>query len=239
MMISPGEFIHTLNKNGLGPFMGVPCSILAPVLNYILDNPSEMEYYNPANEAHALGLAAGFYLGSKKIPVVFLQNSGFGNIIDPLTSMHQIYRIPVFLLITWPGFDGQDADAPEHSIMGRDLEDYLKISHLPYEILTEKNYGNQIAALRNISHAQKIPVAAVMKRNLCDSYKLSVENKTRSEFQRHDAIKIIKESLETFTFLSTNGITSRESFAVRGSPDFYMIGSMGLVSAIGCGTALS
>ena len=238
-MISPREFINTLNKNELGPFVGVPCSILAPLLNYILDNPSEMEYCNPANEAHALGLAAGFYLGSKKIPIVFLQNSGLGNIIDPLTSLHQIYRIPVFLLITWAGFGRQDADAPEHSIMGRDFEDYLKISHLPYEILSEKNYDNQIVALRNIARAQKIPVAAIIKRNIYDSYKISVENKKQSEFQRYDAIKIIKESLETFSFLSTNGITSRESFAVRDSPDFYMIGSMGLVSAIGCGTALS
>ncbi len=239
MMVSPREFVNVLNENELGPFMGVPCSVLAPLLSYILDNPLEMEYYNPANEAHALGLAAGFYLGSKKIPIVFLQNSGLGSIIDPLTSLHQIYKIPVFLLITWRGFSRQDADAPEHKIMGRDFEDYLKISHLPYEILSEKNYANQIVELRNIARAQKIPVAAIIKRNLYDNYTLSVENKKKSGFQRYDAIKIIKEALKTFSFLSTNGVTSRESFAVRDSPDFYMIGSMGLVSAIGCGTALS
>ena len=81
-MIAPKEFVKSLNDNELGPIMGVPCSILAPLLSYILDNPLEIEYYNPTNEAHALGLAAGFYLGSKKIPVVFLQNSGLGNIID-------------------------------------------------------------------------------------------------------------------------------------------------------------
>ena len=171
-MVSPREFVNTLNENELGPLMGVPCSIFAPLLNYVLDNPLEIDYYNPTNEAHALGLAAGFYLGSKKIPIVFLQNSGLGNIIDPLTSLHQIYKIPVFLLISWPGFGGQDADAPEHSIMGRDFEDYLKISHLPYEILSEKNYANQIVELRNIARAQKIPVAAIIKRNLYDSYKL-------------------------------------------------------------------
>lgn len=238
-MVTPKAFVKFLNENELGPIMGVPCSILAPLLSYIMDNPLEIEYHNPTNEAHALGLAVGFYLGSKKIPVVFLQNSGLGNIIDPLTSLHQIYKIPVFLLISWRGFGDEDADSPEHSIMGRDFEDYLKVAHLPYEILSEENYANQIVELRNIARAQKIPVAAIIRRSLYDSFKLPVGNKKQSGFQRYDAIKIIKESLETFSFLSTNGITSRESFAGKGSPDFYMVGSMGLISAIGCGTALS
>ncbi len=238
-MVTPKEFVESLNENELGPIMGVPCSILAPLLSYIMDNPLEIEYHNPTNEAHALGLAVGFYLGSKKIPVVFLQNSGLGNIIDPLTSLHQIYKIPVFLLITWRGFAGEDTDSPEHYIMGRDFEDYLKISHLPYEILSEKNYANQIMKLGGIALTQKIPVAAIIKRDLYDSYKSPTATQKQSEFQRYDAIKIIKESLETFSFVSTNGVTSRESFAVKGSPDFYMIGSMGLASAIGCGAALS
>jgi len=238
-MVTPKDFVKSLNENELGPIMGVPCSILAPLLSYIMDNPLEIEYYNPTNEAHALGLAAGFYLGSKKIPVVFLQNSGLGNIIDPLTSLHQIYKIPVFLLITWRGFAREDTDLPEHYIMGRDFEDYLKISRLPYEILSEKSCANQIMKLGNIALTQEIPVAAIIKRDLYDNYKSPTATKKQSDFQRYDAIKIIKESLETFSFVSTNGITSRESFAAKGSPDFYMIGSMGLASAIGCGVALS
>ena len=238
-MVSPREFVCTLNENELGPFMGVPCTILAPLLSYILGNPSEMAYFNPANEAHALGLATGFYLGNKKIPVVFLQNSGLGNIVDPLTSLNQIYKIPVFLLITWRGFGNQDADSPEHHIMGRDFEDYLKVSHLPYKILSEKYYTDQIMELRNIARTEKIPVAAIITRDLFDSYTLPAETTKQSGFQRYDAIKIIKESLNTFAFLSTNGITSRESFDVKDSPDFYMMGSMGLISAIGCGSALS
>ena len=89
-MVAPGKFVEALNENKLGPFIGVPCSILAPLISHVLDNPEEMEYLNPANEAHALGLATGFYLGTEKIPVVFLQNSGLGNIVNPLTSLNQI-----------------------------------------------------------------------------------------------------------------------------------------------------
>lgn len=238
-MVAPGKFIKALNENKLGPFIGVPCSILAPLINYIMDNRNEMEYLNPANEAHALGLATGFYLGSKKVPIVFLQNSGLGNIVNPLTSLNQLYHVPAFLLITWRGFGGPGADAPEHDITGRDFEDYLKVFHLPYEILSENNYSTQITKLRNIASDEKIPVAAVIKKGFFDSYGHPVDNKTEGVFQRCEAIKIIKESLDTFTFLSTTGFISRESFDIRDSPDFYMVGSMGLTSAVGCGVALA
>lgn len=236
-MVAPEKFVEALNGNKLGPFIGVPCSILAPLINYILDNPREMEYLNPANEAHALGLATGFYLGSEKIPIVFSQNSGLGNMVNPITSLNQIYKVPVFLLITWRGFGGPGADAPEHDIAGCDLEDYLKVFHLPYEVLSENDYASQIAKLRNIASNEKSPVAAVIKKDFFDSYVQPVE--TKGGFQRYEAIEIIKESLDEFIFLSTTGFTSRESFDIRDSPDFYMVGSMGLISAIGCGTALA
>ncbi len=234
----PKEFVRVLRENELGPFIGVPCSILAPLISHILDNPQEMEYLNPTNEAHALGLAAGFYLGSKKIPVVFLQNSGLGNAFNPITSLNQIYRIPAFLLITWRGFGRQEADAPEHDIVGRDLEKYLKVLHLNYEILSEKNYPSQIAKLKKIAERDSAPVAAVIKSGFFSADERPAE-KVKSGLRRYEAIKIIKASLPNYIFLSTTGFTSRESFNVAKSPDFYMLGSMGLIAAIGCGAALA
>ncbi len=238
-MVAPSQFVQALNENKLGPFMGVPCSILAPLISYVLDNPSEMEYLNPANEAHALGLATGFYLGTKKIPIVFLQNSGLGNIVNPLTSLNQIYKVPVFLIVTWRGFGGPGADAPEHDIMGRGLEDYLKVLHLPYAILSQNNYSDEIAELRNIAGNEEVPVAAIIKQDFFSAYETSVKSKTGTGFQRYEAIKIIRESLDGSVFLSTTGFISRESFAIKDSPAFYMMGSMGLISAIGCGVALA
>lgn len=238
-MVAPEKFVETLKENKLGPFIGVPCSILAPLIRYVLTNPKEMEYLNPANEAHALGLAAGFYLGTGKIPLVFLQNSGLGNIINPLTSLSQVYKVPVFLLITWRGFGGPGADAPEHDIVGRDLEDYLEVFHIPYDVLSEDAYSSQIAKLRNIAVDENLPVAAVVKKGFFDTSESSIESNKGNGFQRYEAIKIIKESLDKFIFLSTTGFISRESFTIRDSPDFYMMGSMGLISAIGCGIALA
>jgi len=82
-------------------------------------------------------------------------------------------------------------------------------------------------------------VAAVVKEGFIAADQTSEKTKTEGGFTRYEAITIIKESLKGFTFLSTTGYTSRESFTVEDSPDFYMVGSMGLISAIGCGVALS
>jgi len=238
-MVTPGKFVASLTENNLGPFIGVPCSILAPLISYILDNPSAIEYINPANEAHALGLASGYYLGTGKVPVVFLQNSGLGNIINPLTSLNQIYKIPAFLLITWRGSDGRGSDAPEHDIMGRDLEDFLRVCHLPHRVLTEGGYQDEIAGLAGIATREEVPVVAVVKEGFFVADQPSDKIGAEGGFTRYEAIGIIKESLKGFTFLSTTGYTSRESFTVEDSLDFYMVGSMGLVSAIGCGVALA
>jgi len=238
-MVTPSKFVEVLNENKLGPFIGVPCSILTSLIDYVLSNPQDMEYYNPANEAHALGLATGFYLGTKKIPIVFLQNSGLGNIINPLTTLNQTYKVPVFLIITWRGFGGPGNDAPEHDITGRDLENYLKVFHLKYEILSENNYSDEIARLKYIATNEEIPVAAIIKKDFFSTYAPPVKTKTGNGLQRYEAIKIIVESLDGFIFLSTTGFISRESFAIKDSPDFYMLGSMGLISAIGCGVALA
>lgn len=238
-MVTPSKFVEALNENKLGPLIGVPCTVLAPLVNYVLDNPSDIGYLNPANEAHALAWATGFYLGTKKIPVVFLQNSGLGNIVNPLTSLNQIYRVPAFLIITWRGFGGPGSDAPEHNIMGSDLEDYLRVFHLPYKILSENGYPDEMAGLIDIACNEEIPVAAIIKKDFFDAYKPPVKTKTGNGFQKYEAIRIIKESLDGFILLSTTGFISRESFAIKDSPDFYMVGSMGLISAIGCGVALA
>ncbi len=236
-MVAPEKFVEVIKKNNMGPFIGVPCSILAPLLGYVMNNPAEIEYFNPVNEAHALGLATGFYLATERVSVVLLQNSGFGNIINPLTSLNQIYKIPAFLVITWRGFGGVGTDAPEHDIVGRDLENYLKVFNIPCEILSEDDYQNQIMKLRYIAYNEKIPVAAIIKKNFFDSYDGPV-NERENNFKRWEAIEIIKESLNDFIFLSTTGFISRESFSIKDTPDFYMVGSMGLISAIGCSVAL-
>lgn len=240
MTIQPEKFVSLIKEQNIGPFIGIPCSILAPLLEYIIDNPNVIEYFNPTNEAHALGLATGFYLGTKKIPIILLQNSGLGNIINPLTSLSQLYKVPVLLIITWRGFEDTDINAPEHNIMGRDLEEYLNVCNIPYKVLLDNSYVDQIKQLKHIAQNENIPVAAIIKDGFFDANSnLSGNINNNNQLQRWEAIKIIKEYLTNHIFLSTTGFISRESFDVKDSPDFYMLGSMGLVSSIGCGVALS
>ena len=114
-MIKVREFCELLKSYGFGPFTGVPCSILRPIINYLLDS-SEITYYTASSEGEAMGIAAGAALARKRA-VVIMQNSGLGNAINPLTSLQMIYEIPTLLLIGWRGEPGKP-DAPQHRIMG-------------------------------------------------------------------------------------------------------------------------
>ncbi|MFQ6114484.1 MAG: thiamine pyrophosphate-dependent enzyme, partial [bacterium] len=185
----------------------------------------------------ALGFAAGAYLAAKKIPAVFLQNSGFGNLINPLTSLNQLYEIPAFLIMTWRGEGGKGHDAPEHDIMGERMESYLKAFDIPYEILDEANYKKQIKKIVSIATETKKPAGVVIREGVFEDYPLKKKFAEISLITRYEAIQLIKDTLTDYHFLSTTGYISRESFALKDSPDFYMMGSMGMIAAIGAGVA--
>jgi phosphonopyruvate decarboxylase len=235
MPVTPSEFVNVLRKHDLGPFIGVPCSYLSSLINYVLDHPEAMEYLNPTNEAHAMALAAGYYMGTGRIPVVFMQNSGLGNVMNPLTSLNQVYKLPALMLVTWRGEGAWGSDAPEHDIPGRDLETYLKALHLPYRVLVPETCAEQVRDLKQAAEKESIPVVGVVKQDFFRAY----EGAPEAGLPRYEAIRLIKESLPGFRFLSTTGFISRESFAIKPSPDFYMVGSMGLIAGIGCGVALA
>ncbi len=237
-MIKPPEFLHELKKHEIGPFVGVPCSLLAGVINYLLDHPDLSPYYASVHEGQALGFAAGAYMATRKIPAVFLQNSGLGNIINPLTSLNHLYAHPAFLIITWRGKGGKGSDAPEHDIVGENMESYLKTFDIPYEILNEQEYKSQIQRISSITKSTKKPAAVIVWKGLFEGYNLKQKLPEVSTMSRYEAIQIIKDSLQESHFLSTTGFITRESFAVKDTPDFYMMGSMGLIAAIGAGAAV-
>ena len=104
-MISPQYFVESLKALQIDFFTGVPDSLLKNVCAYIGDNICSTHNIIAANEGAAIGLAAGYYLSTKKIPVVYMQNSGIGNAINPLMSLtdKEVYNIPLLLLIGWRG----------------------------------------------------------------------------------------------------------------------------------------
>ena len=103
-MIEPSRFVKFLSKNKINFFTGVPDSLFKSLCIY-LENKQKKNNFVTANEGSSIGLGIGYYLAKKKIPLVYLQNSGLGNTINPLVSMasDKVYGIPLFLLIGWRG----------------------------------------------------------------------------------------------------------------------------------------
>ena len=104
-MISPRHFYQVFKDNGVSFFTGVPDSLLKEFCAFIDENTDDDSHVIASNEGTAIGLAVGHYLGSGNLPMVYLQNSGLGNIINPITSLasSKVYKIPMILIIGWRG----------------------------------------------------------------------------------------------------------------------------------------
>ena len=129
-MIKPNDFVKCLYSLDLSPFLMVPCSVFKPLTNALL----EKEVIFPPNEAHAIGFAVGSYNVTGEPAVVFLQNSGLNNVANCQTSLNLLYKIPVFLVVSWRG---EQPEAPEHNIMGADLKKFFQVLRIPFKVLSE------------------------------------------------------------------------------------------------------
>ncbi|NOY69599.1 MAG: hypothetical protein GXP53_08945 [Deltaproteobacteria bacterium] len=237
--------IREFKKHEIGPYVEVPCSILAPVISGLSNDPS-CEVINPVNEAVAMGIAAGSYLATGQIPMVLMQNSGFCNTLNCLTSLNQIYKIPAVYLISWRGEPGIN-DAPEHYVMGGELERILKTFDVPYRVLTQGNYQDEIGAVVDLVKKSRSPVALVLKKGLVEK-SAPLFPGSCSAMTRCRAVDIIMSACgDEACFVTTNGFISREVFhnlsgkkEGNKNPPFYMLGSMGhaLPVALGIGRAL-
>jgi len=234
-MIEAKDFVEELVNNKLGPFIEVPCTILGSIINFIIDRKIPLE--TPANEAVAMGLAAGHYMATGKVPVVMMQNSGLCNSLNALTSLHGIYNIPALLIVTWRGEPGTK-DAPEHLIVGAKLEGLLKVLSMPYKVVTPKGYRTEIKEMAEKAAVTKRPAVLILRKGVIGEYKGTKKGNGPSLDMR-EAIAIIKGAMgEDVVYVSTTGYTSRISFNVDDTPDFYMVGSMGHALSIGLGAAL-
>ena len=135
-MIHPERLYNFFQEKGIQFFTGVPDSLLKHFLKYINDHTTSADHVITANEGLAVGLASGFHFRTGKIPLVYLQNSGLGNIINPLTSLadKEMYSVPMLLLIGWRGKPGTK-DEPQHIKMGKILLYMLTILDIPFYIL--------------------------------------------------------------------------------------------------------
>lgn len=247
-MIRPQFFYDTLASYGLDFYAGVPDSLLKNLCAYITDHADASHNIIAANEGGAIGLAAGHYLATSQIPVVYMQNSGEGNIINPLASLTDpdVYNIPVLLVIGWRGKPGVH-DEPQHVKQGKVTTGLLNVMGIDYTVLSkdEDKAAAQIQKAINYMQATKQCYALVIEKDTFDAYTLQMVEKNDLTLSREDAIQIVASALgKKDVIVSTTGMISRELFEYRTAKnegherDFLTVGSMGHASQIALGIAL-
>ena len=247
-MISPKFFVETLGQNGVDFYAGVPDSLLKNICAYITDTIPKEQNIIAANEGGAMGLAVGYHLATGKIPVVYMQNSGEGNIINPLASLtdKEVYNIPVLLLIGWRGRPGTH-DEPQHIKQGKVTTGLLNVMGINYTILSkdEETAGQQIKkAIEYMTQTNEV-YALLIEKDTFEPYSLSRPAVTDLTMLREQAIEIVVNALQpNAAVVSTTGMISRELFEIREKyaqgheHDFLTVGSMGHASQIALGIAL-
>lgn len=247
-MIRPEFFIGKLRECGIECFAGVPDSLLKNICAYITDHFDAAHNIIAANEGAAVGLAAGHYLATGRPACVYMQNSGEGNVINPLASLtdREVYNIPVLLLIGWRGRPGVH-DEPQHVKQGKVTTGLLNIMGVNYEVLSkeedkaEKQIAKAAAALRN-----REVFALVIEKDTFEDYKLQNVERNDLPLSREEAIQTVASALgEKDCIVSTTGMISRELFEYREAKgqgherDFLTVGSMGHASQIALGIAMA
>ena len=247
-MIRPGFFIEALREKGIDCFAGVPDSLLKNICAYITDHFDAEHNIIAANEGAAVGLAAGHYLATGQPACVYMQNSGEGNIINPLASLtdQEVYNIPVLLLIGWRGRPGVH-DEPQHVKQGKVTTGLLNVMGVNYEVLSkeEDKVTKQIEKAAK-ALANKEVFALVIEKDTFEDYKLQNVEVNDLTMTREEAIQTVAAALgEKDCIVSTTGMISRELFEYRAAMnqgherDFLTVGSMGHASQIALGIALA
>jgi len=249
MAINPTDFYDQLASHGVDFFTGVPDSLLKEFCLCIDDRIPSDKHIITANEGNAVALAAGYYLANKTLPLVYMQNSGLGNAINPLLSLcdPEVYSIPMLVMIGWRGEPGVK-DEPQHVKQGKIQLELLETMDIPYETISkdDEQFASKISSAVEIAKNESRPSVLLIKKGTFEKYGKEIQKVENQRMLREEALDIILENLdENAVVVSTTGKTSREIFEIRErkgqahEQDFLTVGSMGHCSSIAMGIALA
>ena len=239
-----------VNILGSDFYTGVPDSQLKPLCNYLMNTYgiNKNHHIIAANEGNCTALAAGYHLATGKVPVVYMQNSGEGNIINPVASLlnDKVYAIPCIFVIGWRGEPGIH-DEPQHIYQGEVTCKLLEVMDIAYTVIsketTEKELTEKMNEFNKVLSSGK-NVAFVIRKGAL-SYDQKVEYRNDNELTREEIIRHITQVSGTDPIVSTTGKASRELFEIRTANnqsheyDFLTVGSMGHASSIALGIAIN
>lgn len=241
-------FVQHLKKMGIDSLIGVPDSTLKVFCDYVNSEGSNVfNHFVPANEGAAVGLAVGNYLATGHPACVYMQNSGVGNIVNPVTSIAHadVYDIPMLFLIGWRGEPGKK-DEPQHKFMGRITESILDVLEIGHEVIGEETTDEELSDILLKAAAalkQNRQYAVIIKKNTFDDRKF-FDYANEHKLVREKAIDTILESLnKDDVIISTTGKISREVYEESDrllgdhKQSFLTVGGMGHASMIALGYA--
>lgn len=243
-MIRSEEFYECLSEYGLDFFAGVPDSLLKSPCAYLAENSGS--YYITANEGNAVALAAGHYLATGKAAVVFMQNSGIGNAVNPLLSLADelVYDIPMLLLTGWRGEPGVP-DEPQHKKQGAVTLALYEVMGIETLVLGD-NFREQLAYCAEKIISERKRIALIVKKGTFAEYVSAASPEKSGALSRERALELIADVLSPEDLsVCTTGKASRELYEIRirraegHARDFLTVGSMGHTSSIALGISLS
>lgn len=244
-MIAPKEFTQLCEEQGISLFTGVPDSLLKQLCSHVMAELPRERHIIAANEGGAVGIAMGHYLRTGKPALVYLQNSGFGNIVNPLLSLADpdVYGVPMLVVIGWRGQAGVK-DEPQHVKQGRIMEAALDALEIPWSVLPKDPESAASTVREAVSSAveQGGPAVLLVEKGTFSDAAVSEESPESPLPSREDALTSLAEAVgDEAAVVSTTGMLSRELFEYRersgtdSSRDFLTVGGMGHASAIAFG----
>ncbi len=263
--LSAVDYYEFLRREGCDFYAGVPDSLLSAFCTCVQDQMERQglrqNFWITANEGAAVAMAIGHYLGQPRgtnsVPVVYLQNSGLGNTLNPIISMADplVYSIPILLMVGWRGELGegteevgkQRKDEPQHRKQGRVTIGWLQASGIPYAVLPAELAAAQ-EVTRNLLRRAKdeaCPVALIVRKESFGAYPAPRAAAPALELEREAAIALLLDSLPAGPVVATTGMISRELFEQREKrgeshdKDFLVVGAMGHAAAIAQGLTLA
>jgi phosphonopyruvate decarboxylase len=243
-MIKVNTLIDLLKKNKSDFFSGVPDSVLKEFSYSLKDNK---KHIIASNEGSAVSIGIGYYLSTKKLPVIYMQNSGLSNALNPLISIahKKVYSIPLILIIGWRGSPGMK-DEPQHNVKGKITEKILKLLGIKYTVLRSNSDLNKFDKLIKIAKKNKSIVACLVEQGTLEKRKKVNKKKDFYSLNKELFLKTLLESLtKKSKIVSSTGYNSRElmyirkKYQIKNSNDFYMVGGMGHTSSVALGYSIS
>lgn len=249
-MLPCSEVYAAFRAQGLHFYTGVPDSLFKHICAYITDHAPAERHIIAANEGNAVALAVGHHLATGETPLVYLQNSGHGNTINPLLSLadSSVYSIPMLVMIGWRGRPGGKPDAVQHHKQGQVTEALLESTETPYRTLPGElaEAVKTITELIALSREKSCPVVLLVPEGLFEPHVLQNETPNDYPLTREQAIAATLGAIpDDAVVVATTGMPSREISEVRSQAgegigrDFLMVGSMGHASSIALGVALA